>query len=85
MDVSIASISSTQASATDPVLASNVDRRVLMINPLADCTLRITAGAGRGWPLYGGVPNSISGEECPTNALYISGLATGAALTIWEA
>jgi hypothetical protein len=85
VDISIASLTAAQANASSPVIAANSERRVLMINPPADCVLRISAGAGRGWPLYGNVPNSISGEECPTNALYVTGLATGVALTIWEA
>lgn len=85
-DVSIAALSAGQAAGTTAVLVSAVGRKGLMFNPPADCLLKISTAAGAGgWPLYGGVPNSIVGQPCPTNALYITGLATGQAVGIWEA
>lgn len=83
-DQSVTSLSAAQAAGTDPVLPVNVNRKALKIVPPSDCTLKIgTSGAGI--PLFGGVPNEFSGGDCPTNALYITGLSTGVAVTIWEA
>lgn len=84
VDVSIASLSAGQVAGTASIIGANPARKSLMINPPADCVLTLSSGAVRGLPLFGGVANSITGQECPTNALYVSGLSTGAALTIWE-
>jgi hypothetical protein len=84
-DVSIASMTANQAAGTDPARAANAARRALMINPPSDCMLAIAPGATRGWPLFANVPNTIVGQECPTNVLYLIGLTTGAAVSIWEA
>lgn len=83
---SIASLSSGQAAGTTAILAANPDRTAIKIVPPADCLLRVTSGGSGvgGIPLFGGVPNEFSGHDCPMGALYITGLATGAALTIWE-
>lgn len=86
VDVTIASLSSGQAAGVAAVLSGNADRKGLMINPPVDCLLKIaTADDAGGWPLYGGVPNSIVGQSCPTNALYLTGLSAGQAVAIWEA
>jgi hypothetical protein len=82
---SIPALSAGQAAGTSTVLAANADRKALMIVPPANCALSIESGAAGGWPLFGGVPNTISGQECPLNALYLVGLAADAAVTIWEA
>lgn len=86
-DVSVASLSAGQAAGTTTVLAANASRKALMVNPPADCTLLIASAAGstQGYPLFGNVPNTITGQECPTNALYVYGLSAANALTIWEA
>jgi hypothetical protein len=83
-DASIASLSAGQAAHTATVLAANANRKALMINPPADCILTIATAATAGWPLFANVPNTIVGQECPTNALYLVGLSAGAAVTIWE-
>lgn len=75
---------SSYAAAT-PVVAENSSRRILKIVPPADCLLTLTSGAAFGEPLYGGVANTFEGNECPANALYITGLTAGVAITIWEA
>lgn len=84
-DVSIASLSAGQAAGTATVLAANANRKSLMINPPADCFLAIGSGATGGYPLFADVPNQITGQDCPTNALYIGGLSAAASVVIWEA
>ncbi len=83
---SIAALTAGQAAGTDPILAANANRSAIKIVPPADCLLRtVSGGSGVGGiPLFGGVPNEFSGQSCPMGALYITGLAAGAALTIWE-
>lgn len=82
---SIASLSAGQAAGTSAILAANANRTAIKIVPPADCTLAIASGASVGIPLFGGVANEFSGGDCPTNALYVTGLTAGAAITIWEA
>lgn len=84
-DVSVASVSAAQAAGTATVVDVNRARVALVIVPPVDCLLKLSAAGSSGLPLYGGVPNSFVGEECPTNPLYISGLSVGQAVTIWEA
>jgi hypothetical protein len=83
-EVSINSLSANQAAGTQAIVAANAGRKTLMLNPPADCVLTITSGATKGRPLFGNVPNAIAGPECPTNALFVSGLSAGQTLTIWE-
>lgn len=81
---SVSALTSQQAAGSSSVLPVNVNRKALKIVPPSDCTLKIgTSGAGI--PLFAGVPNEFSGGDCPTNELYITGLSTGVAVTIWEA
>lgn len=75
-------LSAEQAAATAPLLARNDLRRVLVVVPPADAFLRI--GSTDSYPLYAGVPNEFEGARCPTNALYVTELSEGDALTIWE-
>ncbi|GGE75196.1 hypothetical protein [Sphingomonas prati] len=82
-DISV-TLSASQSTGAASVLPASTTRKVLMINPPTDCTLRISSGAGGGWPLFGGVPNTIAAGEVPANALYITGLSAGAAVTVWE-
>lgn len=84
-DVSVASLTSGQAAGTNAVIGVNASRKALAINPPADCILRLSGSAAAGMPLYGGIPNVFVGPECPTNALFISGLSAGQSVTIWEA
>lgn len=84
VDQSITSLSSGQAAGTSSVLAIKTDRKSLKIVPAADCTLKLGT-SGLGIPLFAGVANEFSGGNCPTNALYITGLTVGASVTIWEA
>lgn len=78
-------LSAGQAAGTSPVLPANTGRKALMINPPSDCSLTVSPGSTSGWPLVGRAANSASGEDCPTNALYVYGLVAGQTLTIWEA
>lgn len=80
LDRSVASYS-----AATPVLTSNASRRALKIVPPADCLLTLSSGAAMGLPLYGGVDNTLEGNECPENTLYITGLTAGVSILIWEA
>lgn len=83
-DVSVGSLSAGQAAGTATVIAANASRKALMINPPADCILTIASAATKGWPLFANVPNTITGQECPTNGLYVYGLSAAASLTMWE-
>lgn len=85
VDRSIVALTAQQAAGTDPVLAANPARRALQIVPPAACMLRLASGAAGGVPLRGDQPNQLAGPSCPTNALYVTGLAAGALLTILEA
>lgn len=80
-DASIPSLSANQVAGTTSILAANAARKALVINPPADCGLSLTAGGPVIWPLFGGVPNSFSGQDCPKNALFLTtGLTAGQAL-----
>lgn len=81
-DDSIASLSAGQAAGTSVILAANTSRRALVIDPPADCLLTFTSGGTTGYRLFANVPNGVT--PVPTNALYISGLAAGQAVTILE-
>lgn len=87
-DKSIAALSTAQATGTNPVVTvtDGMVRKSLKIIPPTDCLLRlVSAGSGVGGvPLFGGIANEFSGPDCPAGPLYITGLPTGAALTIWE-
>lgn len=81
---SIVALTAGQAAGTEAILPANAKREALMIRPASDCELTIAAASQKGWPLFGDVPNTLSGSECPTNQLFVYGLAAGASLTIWE-
>lgn len=85
-DRSIASLSVTQAAGTAAALAANPQRRVLAITPASDGRLYIASAAGNGfyWPLYAGVTRVLSGADCPTNALFVTGQTAGTALPMAE-
>ncbi|GGO95075.1 hypothetical protein [Stakelama pacifica] len=85
-DRSIAALTAGQAAGTSAILSphSRGTRRALMIVPPSDCVLTIASGAETGVPLFGNLPNRVSGSDCPANELFVSGLAEGDALTIWE-
>lgn len=80
-DRSVASLSSGQAAGTSSVIAANAIRRNVKIVPPADCTVRLAPGGAGGIPIFAGVANDIP----LANALFVTGLAAGAALTILEA
>lgn len=85
VDKTVPAIAASQASGTSAVIGVNAARKAVVIVPPADCTLCIASGATSGVPLYGGIPNSFVGSECPANALFISGLTAGQSVVIWEA
>jgi hypothetical protein len=85
-DVSVASLSAARAAGTTSVIAANPARRVLAITPTNDGRLYIASAAGNGfyWPLYAGVTRVLSGADCPTNALFVTGQTAGTALPMAE-
>lgn len=85
-DVSIASLSVGQAAGTSPILNANPNRRQFTITPGQDGGLYVAAAsAGKFfWPLNAGLTLSLSGSDCPTNALYVSGQAANSALLMVE-
>jgi hypothetical protein len=85
-DRSVPVISASQAAGTASVLPANASRKVLALTPVADGRLYIASAAGGGfyWPLYAGVTKSLTGAECPTNALFVTGQPAGATLAIAE-
>jgi hypothetical protein len=85
IDRSVAALSAGQAGGTASVLSANPRRVGLVVVPAADASLLIAAGAARGVPLIGALPNTFMGTEAPTNELFLSGLLTGQGVTIWEA
>jgi hypothetical protein len=86
VDVSVASLSAGQAAGTASVIAANANRRVFAITPTNDGRLYIATAAGNGfyWPLYAGVTRVLSGVDCPTNALFVTGQTAGTALPMAE-
>lgn len=86
-DVSVASLSAGQAAGTTAVITANAARRAIAITPAADGRLYIASSAGAGfyWPLYAGVTRMLSGADCPTNALFVTGQTAAAALPMAEA
>jgi hypothetical protein len=80
-DVSVASLSAGQAAGTTAVIAANPNRELVKIVPPADCVVRITSGGVGGIPIFADVANDIP----LANALFITGLAAGDAVTILEA
>lgn len=80
-DATISSLTANQAAGTDPILVANTARKALVINPPAGCGLSLSAGGPVIWPLFANVPNSFSGSDCPTGALYLTtGLAAAQSL-----
>jgi hypothetical protein len=80
-DHSIASLSAGQAAGAAAVIAANPDRRNVKIVPPADCVVRIASGGVGGIPIFAGVANDIP----LANALFVTGLPAGVALTLLEA
>lgn len=86
VDVSVASLSAGQAAGTASVIAANSARHLIAITPTNDGRLYISSAAGNGfyWPLYAGVTRVLSGADCPTNALFVTGQTAGTALPMAE-
>jgi len=85
-DRTVAPLSLTQAAGTASVIAANATRKVFAITPTTDGRLYIASAAGNGfyWPLYAGVTRVLSGAECPTNALFVTGQTAATALPMAE-
>lgn len=78
-------LNSGQASGANPVLVANSARRGLILKAPKDCAIALHSGATEGTiNLYAGVTEQLIGPECPRNALYVFGLATGDKLLIEE-
>lgn len=80
-------LSSGQAAGTTAVIAENMGRRAIKFIPPTDCRIQLASGgdADTGVPIFADVEYSWVGGECPINALFVTGLSEGDALTIWEA
>jgi hypothetical protein len=78
-------LTAAQAGGTATIIAANPSRKAFAITPAADGRLYLNSGAtGFYYPLYAGVTRSFSGQDCPTNAFYITGQTAGATLPIEE-
>jgi len=79
-------LSATQAAGTASVIAANANRRVFAITPTNDGRLYTASAAGNAfyWPLYAGVTRVLSGADCPTNALFVTGQTAATALPMAE-
>lgn len=87
-DVSVASLSNEQAAGTTAVIAANPNRTGFAITPNADGRLYFTGPAsadGPYFPLYLGVTRTLTGGDCPTGALYVTGQAAASKLRMGEA
>lgn len=85
-DITVAALSSAQAAGAAQIAGINPARRLIAITPAYDGRLYIGTAASGGffWPLYAGVTRVLSGVDCPTNALFVSGQPVGAALPMAE-
>ena len=85
-DRTVPALSAGQAAGTASVIDSNPARRAIMITPVNDGRLYIASAVGAGfyWPLYAGVTKSLTGADCPTNTLFVTGQPAGATLAIAE-
>jgi len=84
-DKSVASLSANQAAGTEEVISSNPQRKSIAITPVNDGKLYLKSGAtGFFWPVYAGVTKALSGNDCPTNALFITGQTVSSTLAIAE-
>lgn len=80
-NASIVTLTTSQATGIDPIIAQDTGRRGLKIQPPANCLLLLSSASATGIQLVGGFPNGFDGG----NALYVSGLSTGDTLVIWTA
>lgn len=86
IDRTVASLSSGQAAGTASVIAANTARLSLILRAEKDCAIAFESGAAAGViSLYAGLPRTLTGADCPANALYVLGLATADRLIIKEA
>jgi lipoprotein-anchoring transpeptidase ErfK/SrfK len=85
-DKTVAALSAAQAAGTTAAIVANPQRRVFAITPTNDGRLYIASAAGNGfyWPLYAGVTRVLSGQDCPTNALFVTGQTVATALPMAE-
>lgn len=86
LDKSITSLSSGQAAGTTAVIPANPRRKLFAITPVSDGGLYLASFAtGKFFfPLYAGVTKLLTGPDCPTNAMFVTGQAQGAALPMAE-
>jgi hypothetical protein len=87
------SLSAGQAAGTSVLIAANANRTSLVIgnNTATDATVHISdASGGYGMPLPAGGVIAFGGHgiqggpACPTNAIYVGGLAAADKVTVWE-
>lgn len=87
-DVSVASLSAGQAAGTALVQPANPTRKGLAIVPNADGRLYYTGSAtadGVYHSLYAGVHKVLTGPDCPTGAIYVTGQVASTKLRMGEA
>lgn len=91
MQRTVVTLTAGQAAGTDPILPANLNRTTLVAGNATATAARLdvaAVGAGEGMPLpAGGIVGfgQRGGPTCPTDALYVGGLAETDKLTIWEA
>jgi len=84
-DKTITALTAEQAAGREPILPANPARRALMIRPPDKSDVVITPEAPRGWLMIRDADNHLTGPNCPTNAIYITGLVAGVEVIVWEA
>ena len=83
-DVSI-TLTTQQAAGTAAILAANPARKALVIVPPNVATLTLAGNLTSGLPLQGLTLNTFPPSICPTNQLFVRGLAAGDVVTILQA
>jgi len=74
-----------QADGTESVIPEGSGRNSLKIVPPSKCYLTLKPGDTAGIPLFAGVANEFSGVQCPSNPLFIYGLAKDDVVVVWSA
>lgn len=74
-DITVGSLSAGQAAGTSSVVAADATRKLFAITPASDGRIYVASSAGAGFyiPIYAGVTRILSGPDCPTNAIFVTG------------
>lgn len=85
VDVSVPALTAGQASGAESVVGANEYRRGVAFMPNADGRLYYTGPAAADGPyysLYAGVTRTLTGADCPSGAIYVTGQTAGTKLRI---